>query len=87
MAEATKKAMGAQHEHPVARETGMRKAFLADVAALASRVRQVLASTEIQALDLVVKELEGVISFMRLGCPAAFTIQLPLQSVLRSGDG
>ena len=31
-----------------------------------------VASAEIQALDSVVKELEGVISFMRLGCLAVF---------------
>ena len=52
----------------------MKEAFLADFATLASRARQVLDSMETQALDSIVKELEGVISFMRLGCPAAFTI-------------
>ena len=74
MAEAMEKAMGVQQEHPIAREVGMREAFLADVVALATRARQVLASAETQALDSVVKELEGVISFMRLGYSAAFTV-------------
>ena len=48
--------------------------FFVDIAALATWARQVVASAEPQALDSVVKELEGVVSFMRLGCPAAFTI-------------
>ena len=48
--------------------------FLDDVAALASRARQVLVSTKTQALESMVKELEGVISFMRTGCLTAFTI-------------
>ena len=52
----------------------MREAFLADITALASQARQVLASIETQALDSIMKELERVISFMKLGCPTAFTV-------------
>ena len=52
----------------------MRETFFADIVALVTRARQVVASAEVQDLDSVVKELEGVISFMRLGCPTAFTI-------------
>ena len=48
--------------------------FLEDVAALASRAREVLASAKTQALESVGKELKGVISFIRTGCPAAFTV-------------
>ena len=48
--------------------------FLDDVAALASRARQVLASAKTQALESMGKELEGVISFIETGCPAAFTV-------------
>ena len=52
----------------------MSDVFLADVADIATRARQVIASIETQALDTVVKELEGVIFFMRLGCLAAVTV-------------
>ena len=48
--------------------------FFVDIAALAIRARQVVASAEAQALDSVVKELEGVVSFMRSGFPATFTV-------------
>ena len=76
------KAMGTQQEHPLAQEIVMTEAvFLEDVAALASRAREVLASAKTQALESVGKELERVISFIRTGCPAA------LQFVLRRGDG
>ena len=50
------------------------EAFFADIAALATRARQVVASAEAQALESMVKELEGVVSFMRSGCLAAFTV-------------
>ena len=63
-----------QQEHPITREIGMREAFLVEITALAPRARQVLTLTKTQVLDSVVKELERVISFMRLGCPAAFSI-------------
>ena len=52
----------------------MRGAFYDDVATLVTRARQVVASGETQALDSVVKELERVISCMRLGCLAAFIV-------------
>ena len=75
MANAVEKAMGTQKEHPLAQETAMTEAvFLDDVAALASRACQVLASAKTQVLESMGKELEGVISFMRTRCLAAFTV-------------
>ena len=52
----------------------MKEAFLANFAALASQAHQVLDLTKTQAFDSVVKELEGVILFMQLGCPTAFIV-------------
>lgn len=72
MAEVVEKVVGVQQEHLVASEVV--ETFFADIATLATRARQVVASTEAQALDSVVKELEGVVSFMRSGCLAAFTV-------------
>ena len=74
MAEAVERAMGVQQEHSGAQGKERREAFYSDIAALVTRARQIVASVETQALDSVVKELERVISFMRLGCPAAFTV-------------
>ena len=74
MAEAVEKAMGVQQEHPGAQGKERQEAFYSDIASLVTRARQIVASAEMQALDSVVKELERLIAFMRLGCPAAFTV-------------
>ena len=63
MTEVVAKAVGVQQEHPISSEA--METFFVDIAALATWTRQVVASAQVQALDSVVKELEGVVSFMR----------------------
>ena len=69
------KAMGIQQEHPLVQEIVMTEAiFLDDFTALASQACQVLASAKTQGLESMGKDLEGVISFIRMGYPIAFTV-------------
>lgn len=68
--------MGAQQQPIVGPETTMgevMETFLTDVA---TRARQVVASTQTHALDSAVKELEHVVSFIRVVYPAAFSVCL-----------